>query len=124
MVDSNPPVTGRQMQFLGRLYEADDGMTVRETKEDLGGDAAYTSVLTIFQTLEKNGYVYHEQEGKAYRYYLAKPIEDIADDLADWMLSASTPIANGVALGILLDDRSGKVNEEMLQRAVLTGRGE
>ncbi len=37
-------------------------------------DAAYSTVLTIFRTLEAKGFVRHEQDGKAFRYYpLIKP---------------------------------------------------
>ena len=60
--------TDRQLDLMNILWERDSA-TVREAKEALEEDLAYTSVLTVFQTLEKNGHVRHESEGKAYRYF-------------------------------------------------------
>jgi len=60
--------TDRQLDLMNILWDRDSA-TVREAKEALEEDLAYTSVLTVFQTLEKNGHVRHESEGKAYRYF-------------------------------------------------------
>lgn len=60
--------TDRQLDLMNILWEQDSA-TVREAKEALDEELAYTSVLTVFQTLEKNGHVRHEPEGKAYRYF-------------------------------------------------------
>ncbi len=60
--------TDRQLDLMNILWD-EGSATVRETKEALDEELAYTSVLTVFQTLEKNGHVRHEPEGKAYRYY-------------------------------------------------------
>ena len=60
--------TDRQLDLMNILWD-DGSATVREAKEALDEELAYTSVLTVFQTLEKNGHVRHEPEGKAYRYY-------------------------------------------------------
>ena len=49
--------------------------TVAEVREQLGEDLAYTSVLSVLQTLELKGYVTHEAEGRAYRYLPAVPPE-------------------------------------------------
>ncbi|MHB1297581.1 MAG: BlaI/MecI/CopY family transcriptional regulator [Gemmatimonadaceae bacterium] len=43
--------------------------TVSEVREDLDEELAYTSVLSALQTLEEKGYVRHEAEGRAYRYF-------------------------------------------------------
>ena len=60
--------TDRQLDLMNILWDQNSA-TVREAKESLEEELAYTSVLTVFQTLEKNGHVRHEPEGKAYRYY-------------------------------------------------------
>lgn len=63
-------ITDRQLDLLNVLW--DEGpSTVRETKKEIEDDLAYTSVLTVFQTLEKNGYVDHErsEQSRAYLYY-------------------------------------------------------
>ena len=43
--------------------------SVSEVREDLTEELAYTSVLSALQTLEEKGYVRHEAEGRAYRYF-------------------------------------------------------
>jgi predicted transcriptional regulator len=53
------------MSILWRLGSA----TVGEVREELQDELAYTSVLSALQTLEEKGYVRHEAEGRAYRYY-------------------------------------------------------
>src|SRR5688500_20412822 len=62
-----PPRELAVRSVLGRLGSA----TVTEVREALEGDLAYTSVLSALQTLEEKGYVRHEPEGRAYRYYPA-----------------------------------------------------
>ena len=64
----NLDFTDRQLDLMNILWE-EDSATVREAKERLDDDLAYTSVLTVFQTLEERGHVEHESEGRAYRYY-------------------------------------------------------
>ena len=60
-----PPRELEVMSILWRLGSA----TVSEVREAIGEDLAYTSVLSALQTLEEKGYVRHEAEGRAYRYY-------------------------------------------------------
>jgi predicted transcriptional regulator len=43
--------------------------TVAEVRDQLQDDLAYTTVLTVLQTLERKGHVRHEEQGKAYRYF-------------------------------------------------------
>ena len=57
--------TDRQLDVMNILWDRGSA-TVREAKEELDEDLAYTSVLTVFQTLEEHGHVDHEREGKAY----------------------------------------------------------
>lgn len=58
----------RELDVMTLLWERGSS-TVREAKESFDRDLAYTSVLSVFQALEEKGYVDHEQEGRAYRYY-------------------------------------------------------
>lgn len=60
-----PPRELEVMSVLWRLGSA----TVAEVREALQEDLAYTSVLSALQTLEEKGYVRHEPEGRAYRYF-------------------------------------------------------
>jgi len=60
-----PPRELEVMSVLWRLGSA----TVSEVREGLDEELAYTSVLSALQTLEEKGYVRHEPEGRAYRYF-------------------------------------------------------
>jgi BlaI family transcriptional regulator, penicillinase repressor len=60
--------TPRELDVMSILWRAGSG-TVAEVKEALAEELAYTSVLSALQTLEEKGYVRHESEGRAYRYY-------------------------------------------------------
>jgi predicted transcriptional regulator len=59
------------MGILWRLGSA----TVTEVRDALEEPLAYTSVLSALQTLEEKGYVRHEAEGRAYRYFPAVAAE-------------------------------------------------
>ncbi|HEX6966608.1 MAG TPA: BlaI/MecI/CopY family transcriptional regulator, partial [Gemmatimonadaceae bacterium] len=60
-----PPRELAVMSILWRLGSA----TVSEVRDELDEELAYTSVLSALQTLEDKGYVRHEAEGRAYRYF-------------------------------------------------------
>jgi len=61
-------LTDRQLDLMNILWDRGSA-TDAEAKERLDAELAYTSVLTVFQTLEEHGRVRHEREGRAYRYY-------------------------------------------------------
>jgi BlaI family penicillinase repressor len=58
----------RELDVMGVLWELESG-TVAEVRERLPADLAYTTVLTILRNLEAKGFVRHEEEGKAHRYF-------------------------------------------------------
>lgn len=60
--------TERELDVMDILWERGSG-TVGEVRDRLHDDLAYTTVLTVLRTLEEKGYVGHESEGRAYRYY-------------------------------------------------------
>jgi len=60
--------TDRELDVMSILWRAGSG-TVTEVRDALGEELAYTSVLSVLQTLEAKGYVGHEAEGRAYRRY-------------------------------------------------------
>jgi predicted transcriptional regulator len=53
------------MSVLWRLGSA----SVSNVRDALEEELAYTSVLSALQTLEEKGFVRHEAEGRAYRYF-------------------------------------------------------
>lgn len=68
--------TPRELDVMAILWRRGSG-TVGEVREELGEELAYTSVLSVLQTLQQKGYVRHEPEGRAYRYHTT-----VADDEA------------------------------------------
>jgi predicted transcriptional regulator len=70
-----PPRELEVMSILWRLGSA----TVAEVRDAIGEELAYTSVLSALQTLEEKGYVRHEAEGRAYRYYPLVEAEHAGD---------------------------------------------
>jgi predicted transcriptional regulator len=64
----------RELEVMSVLWRS-GGATVAEVREALEEDLAYTSVLSALQTLEEKGYVRHEAEGRAYRYFATIPAE-------------------------------------------------
>ena len=60
--------TERELDVMAVLWEAGEA-TVAEVQKRLPDVLAYTTVLTVLRTLEEKGYVAHEEEGRAYRYY-------------------------------------------------------
>lgn len=60
--------TDRELDVMAVLWEQGSG-TVAEVQERLSDELAYTTVLTVLRILESKGYVGHEEEGRAHRYY-------------------------------------------------------
>ena len=60
--------TDRELDVMNVLWDLRSA-TVAEVRDRLRDDLAYTTVLTVLQTLEQKGFVRHEEEGKAYRYH-------------------------------------------------------
>ena len=58
----------RELDVMGVLWELGSG-TVAEVRERLPAELAYTTVLTILRNLEEKGFVSHEAEGRAHRYF-------------------------------------------------------
>jgi len=68
-------LTKRELDLMSVVWEAGSA-TVSDVLEQMEDDVAYSTVLTIFRTLEAKGFVRHEQDGKAFRYYpLIEPDE-------------------------------------------------
>ena len=90
--------TPREMDVMAVLWRNGSG-TVAEVRDQLDEDLAYTSVLSVLQTLEAKGYVTHRAEGRAYRYLpavaperagesaLARIREAIFQGSAEWMFA-------------------------------------
>lgn len=60
--------TPRELAVMSILWRSGSA-SVAEVRDELGDDLAYTSVLSALQTLEEKGFVRHEPDGRAYRYF-------------------------------------------------------
>jgi predicted transcriptional regulator len=58
----------RELDVMAVLWELGSG-TVSEVRDRLPADLAYTTVLTILRNLEAKGFLRHEEEGKAHRWF-------------------------------------------------------
>jgi BlaI family penicillinase repressor len=58
----------RELDVIGVLWASGSG-TVAEVREQLPVPLAYTTVLTILRNLEDKGFVSHQTEGRAHRYF-------------------------------------------------------
>src|SRR6202161_1988823 len=55
-------------EVLGILQSAGEPLAPADGRERLGGDLAYTTVVTILSRLHAKGVLYRERAGRAYRY--------------------------------------------------------
>ncbi|MGH7626175.1 MAG: BlaI/MecI/CopY family transcriptional regulator [Gemmatimonadaceae bacterium] len=58
----------RELDVMTIVWERGSG-TVGEVRERLPVTLAYTTVLTILRNLEAKGFLSHQEEGKAHRYF-------------------------------------------------------
>jgi predicted transcriptional regulator len=68
MMQEKPRLTDRELDAMTLLWTHGSG-TVSELRAQFPDTLAYTTVLWVLQTLEAKGFVRHEREGRAYRYY-------------------------------------------------------
>lgn len=60
--------TDRELDLMDVLWERGSA-TAAEMQEALEDELAYTTVLTLLQTLEEKGYARASKEGRSYRFY-------------------------------------------------------
>jgi BlaI family transcriptional regulator, penicillinase repressor len=60
--------TKRELDVITVLWDHGPS-TAAEVRAHLGEDLAYNTVLTMLRILEEKGYVRHEAEGRAHRYF-------------------------------------------------------
>lgn len=103
----------RELEVMSVLWRQGSA-TVSEVRDALEEDLAYTSVLSALQTLEEKGYVRHEAEGRAYRYF---PTVDAERAGGSALARIRDAIYHGSAdrmFAQLVSDRS--VSREQLER--------
>ena len=115
--------TGRELEALKVLW-ARGKATVREIYQELkprGGESelAYTTVLSLLQTMEQKGLVGHEAEGKAYAYYPRVRRDRVERRLAGGFLDQVFDGALGEYVARALQSRRPSLEElEGLERMI------
>jgi len=100
---------------LEQLWKTPEGATPREVRAALGGDLAYTTVMTILRRLWQKGLVTRELRGRAYRY-CAKASE--ADLAARGMHAAFAPVNDRRSALSRFVDGLSKRDEDTLRRVL------
>lgn len=77
--------TDRELMIMDILWD-EGSATVREARQRIDKEMPYTSVLSIFQTLEDKGHISHEREGRAYRYYPLVEREEAGQEALSYVL--------------------------------------
>lgn len=76
---SRRPSGGLESEVLAALWTAGRPLTPAEVKDELGGDLAYTTVMTALARLHEKGEVTREKAGRAFAY---TPVLDEAETAA------------------------------------------
>lgn len=82
---AEPRFTDRELDVMDVLWSRGSA-TVAEVLEEIEDDLAYTTILTVLQTLEEKGHVRHEQEGRAYRYFPEVDREEAGSSAVAYLL--------------------------------------
>jgi predicted transcriptional regulator len=113
--------TERELDVMSILWARGSG-TVAEVREDLADELAYTTVLTILQTLEDKGRVRHEQEGPAYRYFPTVEPEEAGRSALDRIVDKIFHGSSESLLAQLVSEREPGPHELRRMREMLSRR--
>lgn len=105
--------TERELDVMDVLWETRTA-TVAEVRERLSDELAYTTVLTVLRTLEEKGYVGHEEEGRAHRYFPRVERQAAGRSALSRMLRKLFKDSPEMLLTHLVSDR--RVSDEELRR--------
>src|SRR4051812_7606487 len=113
--------TGRELEALKVLWSRGKA-TVREIYAELrprDGELAYTTVLSLLQTMEQKGLVGHEAVGKAYAYHAKVRRDSVFRSLAGGFLDRVFDGALGEYVARALQSRRPSLEElEDLERMI------
>jgi predicted transcriptional regulator len=84
------PAGGLEADVLAALWRADGPRSPGDIRAELGGDLAYTTVMTILSRLYAKGLVTRERMGRAYGYAPAIEQADLAATKMRALLDSGT----------------------------------
>jgi predicted transcriptional regulator len=119
--------TSRELEALKVLWSRGRA-TVREVYGELrprDGELAYTTVLSLLQTMEQKGLVGHEAAGKAYAYYPKVRRDSVFRRLAGGFLDQVFDGALGEYVARALQSRPHSLEElDRLERMIAEAKRE
>lgn len=123
-----PRFTERELDVMSVLWRGGSG-TVAEVREQIADALAYTTVLWVLQTLEEKGYVRHEREGRAHRYFPLVQPEAAGASALDRIVDKVFHGSAEMLLAQLVSERDLPPEElqrmrELLDRRLAEGGGE
>ncbi|WP_337176917.1 BlaI/MecI/CopY family transcriptional regulator [Paludisphaera sp.] len=122
---SESPPTPRELEALKALWRGGPA-TVREVHEAMGAreeGLAYTTVLSLLQTMEKKGLVGHEPAGRAYAYFARVRRDAVLGLLAGRFLDDVFDGSLGECVALALRSRKpAPADLEAIERAVAEAR--
>src|SRR4051812_18191369 len=65
---SRRPAGALEADVLGVLWAADDPLTPADVRDELGGDLAYTTVMTVLARLHEKGLLVRHRIGRVFAY--------------------------------------------------------
>ncbi len=105
--------TDRELDLMDVLW-AKGSATAAEMQEGLEDDLAYTTVLTVLQTLEEKGYTSSQKEGRAYRFYPEVERDEAGGSALRYLMDKVFRGSPEMMLHGLVDDAD--LSEEQLDR--------
>jgi predicted transcriptional regulator len=114
-------LTDRELDAMSILWLHGSG-TVAEVRERLADELAYTTVLWVMQTLEEKGFVRHEKEGRAFRYYPTVQQEEAGGNALDRIVDKVFHGSAAMLLAQLVSERKLPAAELERMRDLLDRR--
>lgn len=116
---SNPTqFTERELDLMTVLWRSGSG-TVAEIRDELDGEAGYTTVLKLMQILEQKGAVRHEREGRAYRYFPTVKASDAGATALSRLVDTVFQGSSELLFARLVSERTPSSAEIDRMRAIL-----
>jgi len=106
-------LTRRELDVMAIVWELGSA-TVGDVVERLPDQLHYSTVLTIFRTLEAKRHVRHERDGKAFRYFPVTRPEEAGDGALRRLLDTIFQGSRELLVARLVSDE--KISPDELRR--------
>ncbi len=112
-----------ETQVMEQVWGGPDPLSVRDVHEGLGGELAYTTVMTTLDRLFKKGLLQRRREGRGFLYSARVTREDLSRGVAGAVVEAllggepaARPILSGIVDAVSEKDRAMLDELELLVR--------